>query len=336
MFRMSTLTPFILAVIIFATAEPAFAASGDFLNNIQGQYQNATSAWLNASLSWARNIFVGLIGLELTWSAVEIFFGNRSIDAFLGSFALRIISIGSAMTILTIAPTIVLPAIQDFTNIGANIASIGGHPVASTPDDVFMTGFNVASAMSTSTAGLDFNSFLAAIIPQSFGTLLMLLSYGLIACQLLLANIQIMIVVGGGAFLLGFLGSRWTLPFAEKYPAMVVASGIKLVVIVLIVGLGESLSAIWMKDFSAQHPAPLQYLVDGVASLIYALIAWHIPNYILAMSGASPALNFSSIVSSAFQVGSNAMKNEQKEQNSGAGSSSSQKIGRIERATKTD
>jgi len=337
MLRIPVLTPFIIASIIFATAEPAFAASGDFLNNIQGQYQSATSAWLNASLSWARNIFAGLIGLELAWSAIEIFFGHRSLDAFLGSFALRIISIGSAMTILTIAPLIVLPAIQDFTHIGANIASIGGHTVASTPDDVFMTGFEVASAMSTSTAGLDFNSFLAAIIPQSFGTLLMLLSYGLIACQLLLANIQIMIVVGGGAFLLGFLGSRWTLPFAEKYPAMVVASGIKLVVIVLIVGLGDSLSSIWMKHFSAMHPVPLQYMVDGVASMIYALVAWHIPNYILAMSGASPALNFSSIVTSAFQTGSNAMKNNDKnDQKSGSGSASSQKIGRIERATKTD
>lgn len=335
--RLSALTAaLILAAIIIATTEPTFAAGG-FLSDLQGQYQGATSAWLSVSLAWARNIFAGLIGLELAWSAVEIFFGNRSLDAFLGNLALRIISIGSAMTILTIAPMIVLPAIQDFTNIGASIAAVHGQPAASTPDEIYITGWKIAQAMMDSTKALGWQQQVAAFLPQALGALLVLVSYGIIAGQLLLANIQVMIVVGGGAFLLGFIGSRWTLPFAEKYPAMVVGSGIKLVVIVLIAGLGGTLSARWMNVFSTSA-SPLDFLSVGASTCIYALIAWHIPNYISAMAGASPALNFSSIVSSAFQASSNALDNDKKEpkNESGSDSSSSQKIGRIERATKTD
>ena len=64
--------------------------------------------------------------------------------------------------------------------------------------------------------------------PQILGAAVALLAYALVAAQLLLTEIQLCVVVGGGAFLLGFIGSRWTMPFAEVYPRMLLQSGMQL------------------------------------------------------------------------------------------------------------
>ncbi len=322
-----------------ALFSPAPAHAG-VLNDLQGQYQGATNAWLGAALGWARVIFAGLVVLELTWSVLEIFLRNRDLDSFVNSLVIRIISIGAAIFVLSVAGSIVLPLIDDFTNIGASIAGASGVTVATTPDDVLGTGFTLASDMMNSNNNQGWQAQLLALLPQIIGAFAVLLAFAVVAGQLLLTKIQIFIVVGGGAFLLGFLGSRWTLPFAERYPSMVIASGLKLVVIVLIVGLGQILEPRWAAVFATPQP-PIQYLSVGASAVIYALIAWNIPAFIAAMAGTSPALSFSALVAGSASLAARAAAGGASGGAAGAagaagGAAAGGGIGAIERAAQTN
>ena len=67
---------------------------------------------------WASLIFTGLVGIEIAWSIVETWLGNRDLEPLVHSLLRRIIYVGSAVFILNEAPAIILAAVQDFLNIG--------------------------------------------------------------------------------------------------------------------------------------------------------------------------------------------------------------------------
>ena len=61
------------------------------------------------------------------------------------------------------------------------------------------------------------------------------------------------IIIGGGALLLRFNGSKWTQVFAEKYLGYAVSVGIKLFALYLIVGLGQNLANTWVTRLGSLH-----------------------------------------------------------------------------------
>ncbi len=279
-----------------ASAQLAQAPGGGFLNGIQNQYQAATSTWLAAAMGWATIIFAGLITVEIAWSVFEIFVKNRDLDSLLGSFIFRVVWIGTAVFLLNQAPNIVIPAIQDFVHIGTSIASASGTPTNVTPDDIFIQGWNIAGAIWNSDNKDNVLTQTLEGLPLGLSAISVLFAFAIVAAQLLLTEIQIFFVVGAGAFLLGFMGSRWTLPFAETYPRMVLISGLKLVAITLVVGLGKSLGTHWANQASLPNQGPVQYMTIAASSVIYAIIAWNLPSLIAAFAGATPAFNAAALV----------------------------------------
>ena len=58
-----------------------------------------------------------------------------------------------------------------------------------------------------------------------------------------MALVESYVVVGAGFIFLGFGGSRWTAPYVERYIALAVAVGVKLMVLYMLIGAGMTLSA---------------------------------------------------------------------------------------------
>jgi len=128
-------------------------------------------------------------------------------------------------------------------------------------------------------------------------------AYGVVAGSLLLTWIEAYVIVGSGAFLLGFIGSRWTLPWAERYFAMLIAVCVKLTIIMIIVSLGQFLSADWITDFTSADKSAIDYIAIAGSALIYGLIAWTAPRFVANLVGASPALSTSYLYSSMRSAG---------------------------------
>jgi type IV secretion system protein TrbL len=107
-----------------------------------------------------------------------------------------------------------------------------------------------------------------------------------------MSMVEAYVTVGAGYIFLGFGGSRWTLPYTEKYLGMVVAAGVRIMVMELLIGLGSNLYPQW--DQMAQKISAIPDLMDGgavggqwsgieleaalVTSIaIYGLLCWMIP-----------------------------------------------------------
>ncbi|MCP5057559.1 MAG: P-type conjugative transfer protein TrbL [bacterium] len=253
------------------------------LTNLVLAFQAATAGWFAALFPIARNLFFTLATIEIVWAASLWVLERDDPTQIFVQFLKRIIAIGFFLAVLTFAD-VWIPAIIDGFATAGQIA--GGLPELN-PSTVIDQGIAVASSLisSISVAGW-FTSpggnFVAAI-----AALLAFLAFVVIAGQLALALIEMYVVIGGGVLLLGFAGSRWTMPFAERYLSYAVAIGIKLFVLYLIIGVGTALAASWGPTLAGVGTSPTDLFAILGASLVYMIVAWQIPSFASALIGGS-------------------------------------------------
>jgi type IV secretion system protein TrbL len=109
---------------------------------------------------------------------------------------------------------------------------------------------------------------------------LIFLAYVVITLTFIMATVESYVVMSGGLIFLGFGASRWTVPYTERYISLVVSTGVRLMVLYMIIGLGQTLSNTWVQEAS-QIPlstAGLQSLFGLLASVIvFMALAWQVP-----------------------------------------------------------
>ncbi|MGC8733185.1 MAG: P-type conjugative transfer protein TrbL, partial [Halothiobacillaceae bacterium] len=205
-------------------APPAISASGaGFLTNLQNQFQGATTGWMTQALTLAKGLFVGLAGLDIAWTGINWLLKKNDLSDFIAAFALKMLSLAFFYMLLAEAPTWIPMIINSFKSAGSSVgaASPASATPALDPSTVFGQGFGISNAMWTVEGKV--SSVMHPIDSLGFflGTVLasimVMAAYALLAVQILIANIESYLIIGGGALLLGFNGSKWTQPFAEKY-----------------------------------------------------------------------------------------------------------------------
>jgi type IV secretion system protein TrbL len=282
-----------LAIGFALIREPAAAGT---LDGIRAQFDAQTIGWTTRALDVARDIFVALVGTELVWSLIEIFLGTRELESFIASITRRIIWVGAAITVFTVAPTVINGVLFDFSSIGSYITGYGFN--AEDPDSVLHYGVAVSTALNPPFSPNP-QQWLMAFVTSLIAQCAVQLAFAVAACALLLAWVEAYIVVSAGAFLLGFIGSRWTMPWAERYLGMVLAVATKLFVLSVILGLGAGLSEALISQWTSQtgqHPVSDYFTIAGT-TVVFALVAWFAPGFVASLVGASPVLSTSSVVS---------------------------------------
>lgn len=100
-------------LLLLGMAEPAVGANT--LDQIQQNFQTASSGWMSAALPYANHLFGGLAALEFSWAGVQYLLRRNDLPEFLTSVTLKIVSLGFFFTLLTMAPTWVPLIISSFT-----------------------------------------------------------------------------------------------------------------------------------------------------------------------------------------------------------------------------
>lgn len=131
--------PVALVALAFVVSIPITAHAG-LLDDIQNFYFKATFGWMDAALNVARSIFIALVGLEVVFTLVELLFRQRNLEDYVGSLTLKLIAIGIAVTLLTLAPTWIPAILSDFTRMGNYIGEGGGTVAALTPSGIIHIG----------------------------------------------------------------------------------------------------------------------------------------------------------------------------------------------------
>ncbi|MHB1587383.1 MAG: P-type conjugative transfer protein TrbL [Acidiferrobacteraceae bacterium] len=287
----------------------AHAAPPGILDSIQQSYRSATSTWMASALADARPLFGGLAVLEIAWAGGQYLLRRNDLPEFIGSVFLKVVSIAFFYTFLVEAPTWIPDIIHSFSQAGQTIGGAGVGP-ALTPSGIFNLGVEVARSLldaisgtapgitqTLTSGGLALGSFLLGALVIALSALLALCGFAIVAVQLLVTLIESYIVIGGGALMLGFAGSRWTLPFAEKYLGYAVSVGIKLFVLYLIVGLGGTIAQQLTAQIVSYGPnvPPIVYLQAGVGSLVFGAIGYLVPGLAGAMMNGSPQMSLGTL-----------------------------------------
>jgi type IV secretion system protein TrbL len=260
------------------------------LTDLVNAFQAATGGWFGALFPIARNLFFTLAAIEIVWAASWWVVERDDPTQILVQFLKRIIAIGFFLAVLTFADVWVPAIIDGFATAGR---TAGGLPELN-PSTVIDQGIAVASTLIASISVAGWFTSPGGNLVAAIASLLTFLAFVIIAGQLALSLIEMYIVIGGGVLLLGFAGSRWTMPFAERYLSYAVAIGIKLFVLYLIIGVGTALAASWEPMLASAGTSPADLFAILGASLVYMIVAWQIPSFASSLIAGSVNLTLGS------------------------------------------
>ena len=228
---------------------------------------NARGAWFDALWPFANGLFALLATIEFAWSMAILALERADLQTFLAGFVRKIMWIGAFFTLLTFGPTWIPAIIDSFIDLGA-AAGNGGAPL--TPSLVFQRGIEIAGRLMDGAGAAMFITNFGASLALVASALLVMLAFVMVTIQFVVAMVESYIVVAAGLIFLGFGGSRWTVPYVERYIALAVAVGVKIMVLYLLIGLGMAVSDGWIDSAIAvpEQPSPGMNALEIVGSAL--------------------------------------------------------------------
>lgn len=305
----AVLFAFVIPDVAWAEYGPALQP-GTVFDGITNTFKGSSAGWMTAAQGYAQNLFLALAAIEFTWAAAQLVLKKGDLPDMIASTMLKVVGIGFFYSMLMVAPTWI-PAIMDsFGMAGAAVGANGGSKAMLSPSGIFDQGINVAGSMVSamnssntnnlgvgeivSSGGASIGSFMFGGIVTGLAGLLTILAFTLVAIQLMVTLIESYIVIGGGMLMLGFTGSRWTLPFGEKYFGYAVSTGIKLFTLYLIVGQGQNVADAIIAGLTSggtAAPGPVDFMAAGASSLAYGAMGYMVPSLAGSMMNGSPSLS---------------------------------------------
>ncbi len=289
---------------------PVFPAT-NFANNILNTMQTVSAGWIPSVMVPAQKLFLDLAGLEVCWSMGEFILQKAQAgwEALVIATAKKILQLSIFFWIVSNANTIFWLILNLFQSVSSDITGVA----LLSPGAILQNGVNFVSEIES---GVPIAAFVSPTVTftVAFSNLLILLSFVIVAGQYMVTIVESYIATSAGILMLGFAGSRFTAQFADKYFAYAIGVGIKLLMCSVVVALGEGIStqlssAMATPGFFA-YGAIYSNLAELVGiSLIYAFMAWYIPQLASSLASGSVGMTLgafmatgASLVGSMFAV----------------------------------
>lgn len=299
----------------------SLANAAGMMDTLVSQVQGASGGWMSSALGYAKTLFFGLAAIEFAWSAIQLTLKKSELSEIMVGTLFKVMSLSFFAMVLIKAPEWIPAIVNSFKAAGAGV---GGSSVLS-PSAVFDQGLQVAASLmqfsndaAPSTGGMIINTltnsgqglgkFMLSSIIVGVASVFIILGYGLIAVQLLITLVESYLIIGGGALMLGFSGSRWTHNLSEKYFGYAISIGVKLFTIYLIIGFGDSFTQALKDTIAAAYaahpdgPSFGDYLGVGGASLFYGVTGYMAPGLAGAMLNGTVAMSLQSAGTAAGMV----------------------------------
>lgn len=305
-FRIRASAGVLIAAAIAGTAVTARAQNFNTTvpTDILSQYRAARVLWTTNIWVYANALFGLLAVIEFAWSAAVMLLEKSDLQSWTAALVRKIMWIGAFYMIL-LNGRIWIPAIIDsFNQIGAGAA---GFAATLSPGDIFSQGLTIASALLDGASGAGFLTNPGTSLSMALAALLLVVAYIVITINFVVTVVESYLVVSVGFIFLGFGGSRWTVPYLERYIGLAVSIGIKIILLYCLISAGLGLGNGWLAEAqgigNSPHPSMTAFDVMG-AALIFMMLCWQIPKLFAAVLGGAPALTGGDLVSTGVMVGS--------------------------------
>jgi len=293
-----------VALAVSVTTARAQTFNTTVPTDILAQYKAARQLWTTNIWVYANALFGLLAVIEFAWSAAVMLLEKSDLQSWTAALVRKIMWIG-AFYMLLLNGQIWIPAIIDtFNQIGAGAA---GFALTLSPGDIFSQGLTIASALLDGASGAGFLTNPGTTLSMALAALLLVVAYIVITINFVVTVVESYLVVSVGFIFLGFGGSRWTVPYLERYIGLAVSIGVKIILLYCLISAGLGLGSGWLAEAqgigSAPHPSMTAFDVMG-AALIFMMLCWQIPKLFAAVLGGAPALTGGDLVSTGLMVGS--------------------------------
>jgi type IV secretion system protein TrbL len=189
-----------------------------------------------------------------------------------------------------------IPAIiNSFVQIGSNVT---GLPMALNPSDIMASGIQICATLMNAVGGANLFVNPGASLFTLFMVVIVFGSYIIITLHYIVTKLEAIIVMTAGYLFLGFGGSRWTMPFFERYITLAISTGTRLMVIYLMLGAFQGLSTQWVAAMASYDPhQPGSTMFPTLAAmLLFALASWFIPKMAGSIASGSLGLGGSDVL----------------------------------------
>ena len=283
-----------------ALAQAPNTMPGDILD----AYRGARAPAIAVFNRYAMRLFRALALVEMAWVGVLLVLERSDFQGFTAGLLRKLLVLFAFFWLLQNGVDFSDRIMSSLTTIGAETAGIppGG---GLAPGNVFYRGVQIAVNMATSSAitGFLLNPALTAVVIIS--SLLVFLSFCVVTVHLIMAQVESYIVVSAGLIFLGFGGNTITRPYVERYFALSVAVGVKLMILYVVVGIGNVLSANWAAQAATLSTSlfPYQLCLDMLGgSIIFAVVAWGVPKFAASLLSGSPSFSGGDIIGMGMNV----------------------------------
>ena len=316
---------------------PSTCLTNGFFDTILSMVENATANWVSVGagktgIGWV--IFTSLATLELVWWGLTNALRKNDLGEWFSSLFLKMLEISFFGFIVATAPTWMPYIPQQFETIGQKFlaASQFGTPAGAatvplTPSGIMTEAANVegilwnggnptrvgggrnpTTSCGTFSLGCKLEQTtenamegMIASLATVATSLLLYLGFGLVALQLMMTLMEMYMVLGIGSIMLGFLGSRWTVQFGERYASYAASVGVKLLttygVSAVMVHMAQQ-DASWLNQLAAGEVLPVpNMLALGTSGILGGIMALTIPSVAGSIMGGAASLGLSHLTS---------------------------------------
>jgi type IV secretion system protein TrbL len=316
----------VLSALVIATGALAYGqtpAPQSGPSDLLDVYKNATTTWVSTAFGYANRLFGLLAVIDFTWAMIVLFLERHELEGWIAGFLKKLMTISFFYALLINQSTWFPAIINSFVQIGQQAGGVSGYL---NPSSILWTGVQISgailaaclpSASASATAGgivgvlvpgagaaLTAASLIPALVAL-FCALLIFLAYVVITLTFIMATVESYVVMSAGLIFLGFGASRWTVPYTERYISLVVSTGVRLMVLYMIIGLGQTLSNTWVQEASqiALSTAGLQSLFGLLASVIvFMALAWQVPKLASSVLQGSLQMGSSDLIAPAMSA----------------------------------
>jgi type IV secretion system protein TrbL len=315
-----------LGALVIATGALAYGqtpAPQSGPSDLLDVYKNATTTWVSTSFGYANKLFGLLAVIDFTWAMIVLFLERQELQGWIAGFLKKFMTISFFYALLINQSTWFPAIINSFVQIGQQAGGVSGYL---NPSSILWTGVQISGAilaacLPSATTGTTAGGILGVIVPGAgaaltaaslipalvalFCALLIFLAYVVITLTFIMATVESYVVMSAGLIFLGFGASRWTVPYTERYISLVVSTGVRLMVLYMIIGLGQTLSNTWVQEASqiALSTAGLQSLFGLLASVIvFMALAWQVPKLASSVLQGSLQMGSSDLIAPAMSA----------------------------------
>jgi type IV secretion system protein TrbL len=252
------------------------------------QFRAVRMTWLTTAATYANRLFGILALIEFAWTAAILVLERTDLQGWTAALIRKMMFIGMFFALLNFGADWIPRIINSFQTIGQTASGLG----SLAPTDVLVKGLNITGNLLSGAASSGWMGNFGTALSLVFAALLAFLAFLGLTVQLVVTLVESYLVVGAGFIFLGFGGSRWTAPYVERFISLAVSTGVKIMVLYLLLGAGLTLTNGWVAAARA-IPGSAEPAVDALdiaaSAVLLLMICWNVPKFTAGILGGTPA-----------------------------------------------